>query len=158
VPLHPCWNWPLVNTWIEDAISQFRASPEYISSPLSKSVEGMSPSDYERHCAELLESLGWVARVTKGSGDQGADVIAEKEGVRIVLQCKKHAKPVGNKAVQEALAALKFEDAEFAAVVSNTSFTPAAEALAGKSGVALLHHSELERLEQMVERSRPSRR
>ncbi len=147
---HPCWNWPQVSTWIEEAIAAFEASPEYTSSPLSKSIEGMSPSDYERHCAALLTSLGWVVRVTKGSGDQGADVIAEKDGVRIVLQCKKHSKPVGNKAVQEALAAMKFEDAEIAAVVSNARFTPAAQALAHRSGVALLHHSELDRVEEIA--------
>jgi len=143
-----------VSDWIDESVDEFQESPEHVSSPLSQSVEEMSPWDYERHCAELLQGLGWTARVTKGSGDQGTDVLAEKDGVRVVLQCKKYAKPVGNKAVQEALAAMKFEDAEFAAVVSNVTFTPAAQALGQKGGVALLHHSELDRLEEMTAEAR----
>jgi hypothetical protein len=34
--------------------------------------------------------------------------------------------------------------------VSNVTFTPAAQALGQKGGVALLHHSELDRLEEMT--------
>lgn len=146
----------LVPSWIDEAAEKFRASPEYRVSPLSQSIEGMSPLDYERHCAVLLTGLGWTARLTKGSGDQGADIIAEKDGVRVVVQCKRHAKPVGNKAVQEALAARNFEDADFAAVVSNAGFTTGAKELAHKGRVTLLHHSELDTLERITVQARRS--
>jgi restriction system protein len=125
----------LVPKWIEEAVDDFEASPDYAASSLSCAVEQMSPLNYERHCAALLNSFGWSARLTKGSGDQGADVVAEKGGLRVVLQCKKYSRPVGNKAVQEVLAAMKFEDAHFAAVVSNAAFTPAAVARASRRSV-----------------------
>jgi restriction system protein len=32
-------------------------------------------------------------------------VVAERDGVRLVVQCKRYAKPVGNGAVQEVVAA-----------------------------------------------------
>lgn len=98
---------------------------------------------YERFCAERLRLAGWQARPTQASGDQGADVIAERDGTRLVVQCKRYGKPVGNGAVQEAAAAARHWSAEMAAVVSNAGFTPAARKLALTTGVLLLHHDDL---------------
>ncbi|GJE17850.1 restriction endonuclease [Methylobacterium marchantiae] len=101
---------------------------------------------YERFCAEALREAGWSARPTKASGDQGADVVAERAGIRLVLQCKRYTKPVGNAAVQEAAAAARYWQADMAAVVSNAGFTPAARKLSGATGVLLLHHDALRSL------------
>ncbi|HVZ08362.1 restriction endonuclease [Rhodopila sp.] len=105
--------------------------------------DAMTPSAYEAFCADQLRLAGWTARTTLQSRDQGVDVIAEKDRVRIVLQCKLYTRPVGNKSVQEAAAARAHEDADFAIVVSNNRFTPAAEQLAATNGVLLLHHRDL---------------
>jgi restriction system protein len=107
---------------------------------------------YERYCAALLERAGWDARTTKAAGDQGADVVAERDGVRLVVQCKRYAKPVGNGAVQEVVAARSYWSADCAAVVSNAGFTPAARKLAAATDVLLLHHDALPAL-----RARPGR-
>lgn len=50
--------------------------------------EGMTPSEFETFCAEQLRLAGWNARVTMQSRDQGVDVVADKNGRRVVLQCK----------------------------------------------------------------------
>lgn len=105
-----------------------------------------SPEDgiaYERFCARLLQESGWRARPTQASGDQGCDVIAERDGLRLVVQCKRYGRPVGNAAVQEIAAAALHWSADWAAVVSNAGFTPAARKLAGTTGVLLLHHDDL---------------
>ena len=106
-----------------------------------------NPYEYEGYCRRLLEQLGWKARQTPGSGDQGADVVAEKNNKLAVLQCKLWSQPVGNKAVQEVVAAKAFYSASVAAVVSNMSYTQSAKALAASNGVLLLHHNDLELLE-----------
>jgi restriction system protein len=120
---------------------------------LEESESDLSPADYEHHCAALLRRQGWQADVTGMSGDQGADVVAERDGISIALQCKLYARPVGNKAVQEAHAAASYVEAAYAAVVTNAAFTRSAEALAHKLGVFLLHHSELTRLDELIERT-----
>jgi len=112
--------------------------------------DDMTPAQYEAFCATQLRLAGWSAHVTMQSRDQGVDVIAEKDRKRIVLQCKLYARPVGNKSVQEAAAARAHEDADFAVVVSNNRFTPAAEQLAATNGVLLVHHRDLARLEQIL--------
>ncbi|WP_082478744.1 restriction endonuclease [Methylobacterium sp. Leaf102] len=101
---------------------------------------------YERFCAERLREAGWNARATQASGDQGADIVAERAGVRLVVQCKRYGKPVGNGAVQEIAAALRYWSGDMAAVVSNAGFTPAARKLAAATNVVLLHHDQLSEL------------
>ena len=99
--------------------------------------------EYEIYCAEALRRAGWDARLTTVTGDQGTDIIAERDGKRVVVQCKFYSKPVGNKAVQEAAAARLHEQADQAIVVSNAAYTKAARQLAGTTGVFLLHHDDL---------------
>ncbi|MCJ2036780.1 restriction endonuclease [Methylobacterium sp. J-068] len=124
--------------------------------------ESDAPEDgiaYERYCATLLRNTGWLARATQASGDQGADIIAEQAGVRLVVQCKRYAKPVGNGAVQEIVAATQYWSADMAAVVSNAGFTPAARKLAAATGVLLLHHDDLAALRptRVVDARKPAR-
>lgn len=108
----------------------------------------LDPIEYEAMVADTLVRHGWDARLTKASGDQGVDVLATKGALRVVLQCKLYSRPVGNAAVQEAIAGQRFEQATHAAVVSNQPFTRAAQQLAGAAGVLLLHHEELPDLER----------
>jgi restriction system protein len=110
----------------------------------------MNAREFEAHCARVLQSHGWQATTTAATGDQGADVIAEKQEHRVVLQAKLYNSPVGNKAVQEAHSAKFHYKASAAVVVTNSSFTASAQQLAQSTGVHLLHHSELPELEVMI--------
>ena len=121
--------------------------------PMQAFSEAMSPYQYEVFCAEELKRHGWEASVTKGSRDQGVDVVASKSGMRVVLQCKLYSQPVGNKAVQEVVAARNFERARFGIVVSNNSYTTPAQTLASANGVYLIHHRELAGLESLLRNS-----
>ncbi len=113
-------------------------------------AESMSPREYEHFCADLLREAGWEARVTTGSRDFGVDVVAEKGGHRLVLQCKMYSKAVGLKAVQEVATGRTYEAATSAAVVSNQRYTPAASQMASSSGVLLLHHDDLRRVDDLL--------
>jgi restriction system protein len=101
------------------------------------------PLLYEKHCADILASLGWIVSTTKPSGDFGADIKAAKDGRIMVVQCKLYSSPVGIKAVQEIVAAVKYYNAQQAAVVSNNNFTTAAKELAAVHKVILCNHSQL---------------
>jgi len=110
----------------------------------------MTGREFELCCRNILQETGWRAALTPGSGDQGADIIAEKDRRRVVIQCKFYNGSVGNKAVQEAYAAAAFQDAGYAVVVTNSVFTKSAHQLAHKNGVLLMHHTDLPRLELIV--------
>ncbi|MDK1195295.1 restriction endonuclease [Cronobacter dublinensis] len=113
--------------------------------------DNITPAEYEILCADILESCGWKARVTKLSGDQGVDVIAEKDNFTIAIQCKKYSNPVGNKAVQEVTSGKVYYHADACAVVTNSTYTPAARSLAKSQGVLLLHHTDLYNLDEKIE-------
>lgn len=135
---------PALEGFAVNLIDQLASNNDSNSSPLvAPDVAAMSAVSYEAYCANELRQLGWDAQLTPATGDQGADIIAMRGGIRVVIQCKKYSSPVGNDAVQQVIAAMAFQDAKIAAVVSNAMFTPAARQLAKKANVLLLHHSEL---------------
>lgn len=92
--------------------------------------QDMEGHDFEYFCADLLKQRGFIeVEVTKGSGDYGVDILAEKEGVTYAVQCKCYTAPVGVKAVQEAYAGRDYYDRMVGAVMTNQYFTaPAVEA------------------------------
>lgn len=93
-------------------------------------LDEMEGHDFEFFCAELLEKKGFLeVEVTKGSGDYGIDILAEKDGITYAIQCKRYSEPVGVKAVQEAYAGRDYYDRMVGAVLTNQYFTaPAVEA------------------------------
>ena len=109
-----------------------------------------NPYEFEQKCAQILNENGWSARATSKSLDQGVDVIAEKEGITVVIQCKLYNKPVGNKAVQEIIAGRDFYKADYAAVVSNSTYTISARQLAQNCNVLLLNIDELKILSEKI--------
>lgn len=109
-------------------------------------VQSMDGITYEHHCANILAANGWTTTVTKATGDQGVDVIARRGDIKLVVQCKRYSAPVGNKAVQEVIAAQQFEDATHAVVVSTAPYTDSARALAHKTGVYLISQEQLPQL------------
>lgn len=94
--------------------------------------EDMEGHDFEYFCADLLRQKGFLdVEVTKGSGDYGVDILAEKDGVTYAIQCKCYTAPVGVKAIQEAYAGRDYYDRMVGAVMTNQYFTsPAVEAAA----------------------------
>jgi restriction system protein len=112
----------------------------------------MTPQEFERYCASVLRERKWDARVTQASGDQGVDIVADKRGLRIVIQCKKYSKPVGNRAVQEIVAGIAHRDAQRGVVVATNGYTSSAKKLAASNEVLLLHHTELHRIDRLLSR------
>lgn len=113
-----------------------------------------SGEEFEHFVSDQLENSGWNVRHTGKSGDQGADLVAEKAGVSVAVQCKMYAQPVGNKAVQEALAAQRYYATDHAAVISNAAFTKSAVQLARSADVLLVHASDLDALDDLLDGTR----
>ena len=108
-------------------------------------IDLMEGHDFEYFCAELLRKRGFQeVEVTKGSGDYGVDILAEKEGVTYAIQCKCYGTPVGVKAVQEAYAGRDFYDRMVGAVLTNQYFTTPAVEAARKLKILLWDRGYLE--------------
>ena len=101
--------------------------------------------EFEFYCAELLKKKGFIdVEVTKGSGDYGADILAEKDGVTYAIQCKCYTAPIGVKAIQEAYAGRDYYDRMVGAVLTNQYFTTPAVEAAKKLKILLWDRGYLE--------------
>ena len=101
--------------------------------------------EFEYYCADLLRESGFIeVEVTRGSGDYGADILAEKDGVTYAIQCKCYTAPIGVKAIQEAYAGRDYYDRMVGAVLTNQYFTTPAVDAAKKLKILLWDRGYLE--------------
>ena len=108
-------------------------------------LDEMDGHEFEYFCAELLQENGFYeVEVTKGSGDYGIDILAEKDGVTYAIQCKRYSDPVGVKAIQEAYAGRDYYDRMVGAVLTNQYFTTPAVEAAKKLKILLWDRGYLE--------------
>lgn len=104
----------------------------------NKDINSMDGFEFERYVAELLKHNDYTnVKVTQASGDHGIDVIADKNGLRYGIQCKRYSFTVGNSAIHEAYSGSAFYDCDKAIVVTNNKFTKSAREEAKKLGVIL---------------------
>ena len=105
-----------------------------------------SGTEFETHLAGVLKQEGFEDICgTPKTGDQSADLLVKKNGRRIAIQAKRYKGSVGNEAVQEIVAALKFYGADEGWVITSGAFTPSARALAQKNGIKLIDGVALKR-------------
>lgn len=137
----------LGNILLETRMKQFNAYwQELATNHLEKMKEDNTINiivknglDYELYVEKYLQNLGYDVTRTPRTGDQGVDLIAEKNDDRKAIQCKYYSKPVGNKAIQEVIAGASFYQCTSAAVISNSSFTKSARQLAKNSDIELFN-------------------
>ena len=105
----------------------------------------MTGIEYENWCAQYLRQSGFAQiRKTKATGDQGIDLLARKNGLLFGFQCKYYQSHVGNEAVQQAYAGMKYYGCDRAVVMTNGEFTSSARELAEETGVVLWDHQDPE--------------
>ena len=98
----------------------------------------MDGFQFEEYVAGLLVKNGYAnVQVTQKTQDFGADITAENQSVRYVVQCKYYTSQVGVEAVQQIYAAKIHYDAHIAVVATNSVYTRAAKVLAEELNVVL---------------------
>lgn len=112
-------------------------------------LKNLSGIEFETWVAKVLKENGFTdVRGTSKTGDQGADLIAKKDGKTIIIQTKRYQGAVGNRAVQEAISAVQFYRGDEGWVITNSSFTPSARALAHRSNIKLIDGKMLENIDE----------
>lgn len=101
-------------------------------------IDKMSGKEFESFTASLLSGLKYRnIELTKASNDQGVDVVAEKDGVRYAIQCKRYASNLGNKPVQEVHTGKYLYHCDVGVVLTNQYFTVGAKQAAEMTGTLL---------------------
>lgn len=106
-------------------------------------VDSMGGLSFEHYVCRLLVSQGYTAHVTKASGDLGADIIAERYGVKYSIQVKRHNSSIDRHAVNDAVGGKAYYKCDRAMVVTNSYFGPGAIEMAQATNCELVDRDKL---------------
>jgi len=106
---------------------------------INQNFMNMSHFQFEEFIAKLFRKMGYSAKVTQKTGDYGIDVIAEKNGKKVAIQCKQNqiGNNVGNVTVQNTLGSMWKIKAEKSIIITTSDFTTKAEEQAREAPVEL---------------------
>lgn len=137
----------LLEVYTPERLQALLCKNERTHTHITRDFDNMDGHQFEEFCANILRKNSFKdVEVTQGSGDQGIDIIAYKDGIKYGIQCKCYTQDIGNKAVQEAFSGKKYYDCHVAAVLTNRYFTQSAKELSAKNGVLLWDRGYLEKL------------
>ncbi|GAA8953222.1 restriction endonuclease [Helicobacter pylori] len=105
-------------------------------------IDAMNGFEFEEYAKIFFTSKGFEVSVTQKSGDYGADLIIEKDGIKWAVQAKRYSHKVSPKAIQEVVSSKAYYACEKACVITNSYFTQAAQKLAQANGVLLIDRDE----------------
>ena len=127
----------LIIDFTEKYIGAYNVNTQY-------NIDLMKGQEFERYCANLLIAYGFKnIEVTKGSGDQGVDIVGYYNGFKFAVQCKRYSKKVGNSPIQEVVAGKNFYNCQGALVITNNYYTESAIQLAKANNVQLWDRKNL---------------
>ncbi len=114
---------------------RFFKSGQMRKKALGMSVEDLldlPPSEFEEMTAELYRAFGHQAHVTGASGDHGVDVVvkSKKDGKKMIVQCKRWRKPVGESVIRDFYGTMHHEKAAQGTLIATAGFSKPAIAWA----------------------------
>lgn len=118
----------------------------------------LKPAEFEKFVADLFSKLGYKTKVTGGSHDEGVDVVAEKDGIKHYIQCKRYNNStVGVSAVREfygAITAHLTNDKGY--YITTNKFTLEAEKFAEDKPIELIDGARLIEYIRLAEKNEKS--
>lgn len=109
-------------------------------------IQTISPYAFEKVVGEIWTARGWDVTVTQASQDRGIDIIARKASMTEIVQVKRYTadNTVGSDEIRKYATLYQQEqDVNSVAVVTSSSFTSPAEALATDLDVRAINGDDL---------------
>lgn len=107
-------------------------------------IDAMDGFAFEHYLSQILKSRGFTnVSVTVAQGDYGADIIGNKDGKKYAIQAKRWKWVVGVEAIYQCLGGREYYGCDCCIVITNSTFTDQAKALAKKSGTYLIDRNIL---------------
>lgn len=108
-------------------------------------LDKMTGVEFENFLKTFFERNGFKVTTTKISNDQGCDLILQKLGEKTSVQAKRYVGTIGNDAIQQVVASLKYYKCDLALVITTSKYTKAAEKLAEANHVELWDREALKK-------------
>jgi HJR/Mrr/RecB family endonuclease len=91
--------------------------------PRLERIDEMEGREFEARVAELLELLGYEDVEQTPYYDKGADIVANKDGLRVAVQVKRRSNSVGVDGVRQLIDGTKRYDCDHGLLVTNSYLT-----------------------------------
>lgn len=103
----------------------------------------LSPKEFENEVALWFNRQGYIAKTTTYVGDGGVDVVLEKQGEKIYVQCKHYNSPVGVAVLRELFGVVKSDNVSAGILVCLVNPTKGAQDFAQNNGIRVITAKEL---------------
>lgn len=103
----------------------------------------LSPKEFENEVALWFGRQGYIAKTTTYVGDGGVDVVLEKQGEKIYVQCKHYNSPVGVAVLRELFGVVKSDNVSAGILVCLVNPTKGAQDFAQNNGIRVITAKEL---------------
>ena len=119
----------------------------------TNNIDVMTGIEFEKFCSRLLAANGFQGiYITKASGDYGADILATKNQIKYVIQCKRSNASIGVQAVQEVLGSRSIYNCHVGVVLTNNHFTSNAKQLAKTNNIILWDAEDIQEMMKSLNR------
>lgn len=104
------------------------------------------PKDFEAQMADMFRAYGYHVVETPYQGDHGVDLKVFKDNEFAIVQCKRHANPIGESVVRDFFGALQHEGADHGFIITTSRFTDSAHKWAKGKRIILVDDRALQRM------------
>lgn len=100
--------------------------------------QGLSGREFEEELCNLFRKAGYKAQLTPATDDAGIDINLTKDDKTIIVQCKRHDKPVGPAVARDVYGALMDAGSDEAIIASVAGFTAGVHKFVSGKPIVLL--------------------
>jgi hypothetical protein len=147
------------NNLYELALNDYKTKNEFYERVLRRATWqywlSLSPIDFEEAVGELFLDQGYKVRTTRATGDNGVDLYLEKDGKKIIVQCKTYKKTIGPNAARELYGTMTAEGAHEAILAAPSGFTQATHDFCRQKPIKLMDIDDLTKMKFSFENYTP---
>jgi restriction system protein len=142
VPLYPGYrDWFFLSSIVVVGVWWWAISVTRTSRAAGKRLDelkAMTPVEFEEWVGARFQDLGYKVKTTALVGDHGVDLVARRDGEKVVIQCKRYRdRAVGEPTLRDLYGTMQHEGADRAYLVTTSSLTAAAISWSGGKAIEI---------------------
>lgn len=106
-------------------------------------MQRMTPIEFEQFVGWLYQERGYRVSMTVRSGDEGIDLVLLRWRKKVIVQCKRYSRTVGQPTVRDLYGSMFHAGARAAHLVTTGKFSRQAEAWAAGKPIVLIDGHDL---------------
>lgn len=141
------------------SLAEYVAKNQHLEQVVSRNTwefwKSLSPTEFEETLALIYEEKGYNATLTSSTGDKGVDIYLEKDGNKIIVQCKTYKKVIGPNTARELLGTMTAMGVKEGILACPSGFSEATKQFCRSHNITLLDIDGLTKITHNFENYTP---